>query len=77
MKIYYFNSTHWDREWYQPFQEFRKYLVDTTSELLDIFENVPEFEKFTFDGQTIVLEDTTEIHPEWRPKLEKYISEGM
>ena len=76
MRIYYFNSTHWDREWYQPFQEFRKYLVDTTRELLDIFETVPEFEKFTFDGQTIVLEDTTEIHPEWRSKLEKYISDG-
>ena len=76
MRIYYFNSTHWDREWYQPFQEFRKYLVDTTAELLDIFENVPEFEKFTFDGQTIVLEDTTEIHPDWRSKLEKYIAEG-
>ena len=76
MRFYYFNSTHWDREWYQPFQEFRKYLVDTTSELLDIFETVPEFEKFTFDGQTIVLEDTTEIHPEWRTKLEKYIAEG-
>ena len=76
MKFYYFNSTHWDREWYQPFQEFRKYLVDTTSELLDIFNNVPEFEKFTFDGQTIVLEDVTEIHPEWKEKLIKLVADG-
>lgn len=76
MRIYYFNSTHWDREWYQPFQEFRKYLLDTTSELFDIFENVPDFEKFTFDGQTIVLEDITEIHPDWRSRLQKYIADG-
>ncbi|MBE6386919.1 MAG: hypothetical protein E7045_02480 [Lentisphaerae bacterium] len=76
MKFYYFNSTHWDREWYQPFQEFRKYLVDTTAEMLDIFKNVPEFEKFTFDGQTIVLEDVTEIHPEWRNELVKLVSDG-
>ena len=76
MKFYYFNSTHWDREWYQPFQEFRKYLVDTTSELLDIFKNVPDFEKFTFDGQTIVLEDVTEIHPEWKEKLVKLVADG-
>ena len=76
MRFYYFNSTHWDREWYQPFQEFRKRLVDTTSELLDIFKNVPEFEKFTFDGQTIVLEDVTEIHPEWKETLIKLVADG-
>ena len=76
MKFYYFNSTHWDREWYQPFQEFRKYLVDTTAEMLDIFKTVPEFEKFTFDGQTIVLEDVTEIHPEWKDELMKLVSDG-
>lgn len=76
MKFYYFNSTHWDREWYQPFQEFRKYLVDTTAELLKIFKNTPDFERFTFDGQTIVLEDVTEIHPEWKDELMQLVSSG-
>ncbi len=75
MKFYYFNSTHWDREWYQPFQEYRKYLIDATRELLRIFEEEPDFQRFTFDGQTIVLEDITEIRPDWRPKLEKLIRE--
>ena len=42
MKFYYFNSTHWDREWYQPFQEFRKYMVETTGELLNIFDTVAQ-----------------------------------
>ena len=75
MKFYYFNSTHWDREWYQPFQEFRKYLVDTTRVLLEIFERDPDYRRFTFDGQTIVLEDICEIRPDWRPKLEALIRE--
>ena len=76
MKFYYFNSTHWDREWYQPYQEFRKYLVDAARELLRIFDTEPEFRRFTFDGQTIVLEDITEIRPDWRPKLEELIRSG-
>lgn len=76
MKFYYFNSTHWDREWYQPYQEFRKYLVDAARELLRIFDTESEFRRFTFDGQTIVLEDITEIRPDWRPKLEELIRSG-
>lgn len=76
MKFYYFNSTHWDREWYQPYQEFRKYLVDAARELLRIFDTEPEFRRFTFDGQTIVLEDITEIRPDWRPKLEEAVRSG-
>ena len=76
-RFYYFNSTHWDREWYQSFQEFRKYLLDTTEKLLAIFEEEGErYRRFTFDGQTIVLEDITEIRPEWRPKLEALIKSG-
>ncbi len=76
MKFYYFNSTHWDREWYQPFQHYRKYLLDTTEGLLHVLENNPEFEKFTFDGQTIVLDDIVEIRPDWRDKLKRQIAAG-
>ena len=76
MKIYYFNATHWDREWYLPKEGFRKYLLDMTEHLLDIFDNDPDFKKFTFDGQTIVLEDILEIHPEWRSRLETLIQSG-
>ena len=76
VKIYYFNATHWDREWYLPKEGFRKYLLDMTEQLLDIFDNDPNFKKFTFDGQTIVLEDILEIHPEWRSRLETLIQSG-
>jgi len=76
MKYYYFNSTHWDREWYESFQSYRKYLVDTFSVLSEIFAENPEYEKFTFDGQTIVLEDILAIHPEWRDRIRELASSG-
>ena len=76
MCFYYFTSTHWDREWYQPFQGFRKHLCDTAERLLDHFDRTPGFDKFTFDGQTIVLNDIAELRPSLRARLAKYVAEG-
>ncbi len=76
MKIYYMNSTHWDREWYLPFQSFRFNLVEVTNELIDILESEPEYKLFCFDGQTIVLEDYAEIEPERAARLKKLIEDG-
>ncbi|MBP5093497.1 MAG: hypothetical protein J6332_05560 [Abditibacteriota bacterium] len=70
------SHTHWDREWYLPFQNFRMRLVDAVDKLLDILDNDPTYTSFNFDGQTIVLEDYLEIHPEKEAKLAKYIKEG-
>jgi len=69
------SETHWDREWYLPFQEYRAKLVILVDKLLDILEKNPNFTNFTFDGQTIVLEDYLEVKPENKSLLEKYISE--
>ena len=57
LDIFYFSSTHWDREWYQSYQGFRFRLAEMTDKLLDLFDANPEFKTFHFDGQTIVLED--------------------
>ena len=75
-KIFLFSSTHWDREWYQYFQGFRWRLVNTVDDLLDKLEKYPEFDVFTFDGQTIVLEDYLEIAPENKERLAKLIKDG-
>ncbi len=69
-------ETHWDREWYLPFQEFRIKLVKMTDKLLHILDTDPEFTSFTFDGQTVVLEDYLQIRPHQREHLKKYIEEG-
>ena len=68
--------THWDREWYQPFQELRARLVRLMERLLDILERDPAFRHFHLDGQTIVLEDYLEIRPDRRARLRRLIGDG-
>lgn len=61
--------THWDREWYQTFEQFRYRLVETIDILLDALEADPQFTHFMLDGQTIVLDDYLEVRPENRERL--------
>lgn len=68
--------THWDREWYAPFQEFRRRLVNLIDELLVILDEDPDFSRFTLDGQTIVLEDYLEVRPKMESRLKKAIAAG-
>ncbi len=58
--------THWDREWYATFQQFRMRLVHVIDALLDVLERDPDFTHFNLDAQTIVLQDYLEIRPEKR-----------
>ena len=76
MQIFYYSGTHWDREWYETFQGFRKRLVDMVDALIEGLENDPSYEVFHFDGQTIVLEDYLEIRPEMRERLVALIRAG-
>src|SRR6266436_3930931 len=68
--------THWDREWYQTFQQFRIRLVHAVDRLLDILDRDPKFTHFMLDGQTIVLDDYLEVRPEQEERLKKYIRSG-
>ena len=66
---HYISGTHWDREWYRPFQEFRYLLVSLMDDLLDLMERDPQFRYFHLDGQTCVLDDYLEIRPGNRERL--------
>ncbi len=68
--------THWDREWYQTFQQFRSRLVHAIDRLLDILDHDPKFTHFMLDGQTIVLDDYLEVRPEQEKRLKNYIRSG-
>ena len=68
--------THWDREWYQTFQQFRVRLVHAVDKLLDILDGDPQFSHFMLDGQTIVLDDYLEVRPEQEERLKRYTRSG-
>src|ERR1700694_205768 len=68
--------THWDREWYQTFQQFRIRLVKAIDKLLDILDHDDGFTCFMLDGQTIVLDDYLEVQPEQEERLKRYIGAG-
>ncbi|MCD6286321.1 MAG: glycoside hydrolase, partial [Anaerolineae bacterium] len=70
------SHTHWDREWYQPFEGFRVRLVLLVDKLLQILDTDPGYKYFMLDGQTIVLDDYLAIRPENRAKIEAYVRSG-
>lgn len=74
--IHVISHTHWDREWYQPFQVFRLRLVQLVDKVISILGTNSEFKRFMLDGQTIVLEDYLELRPEKESILRQFISEG-
>ncbi|MGI5487508.1 glycoside hydrolase family 38 C-terminal domain-containing protein [Microtetraspora malaysiensis] len=67
--------THWDREWYLPFQRFRMGLVRMLDEVLDIMAADPLY-RFTVDGQLAAVEDYLEIRPERRDDVRRFVEEG-
>jgi mannosylglycerate hydrolase len=68
--------THWDREWYRPFEHFRLLLGSVVDEVLDTLERDPGFLSFTLDGQAIVLEDYLAVRPENESRLRALIAAG-
>ena len=71
--VYVIPHTHWDREWYASFQQFRVRLVHVMDALLDLLERDPSFTHFNLDAQTVVLQDYLEIRPEKRETLQKFV----
>jgi alpha-mannosidase len=68
--------THWDREWYLPFEQFRLRLGAVVDGVLDTLENDASFRSFTLDGQAIVLEDYVEVRPENEDRLRALLAAG-
>jgi alpha-mannosidase len=64
--------THWDREWYRPFQSFRISLVDVVDEVLDLLE-ADERHRFTLDGQLATVDDYLEIRPENEGRIRRLV----
>ena len=67
--------THWDREWYRPFQSFRMQLVDLVDRVMEMLEADPEF-AFTLDGQLATVDDYLAIRPEQEGRLRAHVESG-
>ena len=68
--------THWDREWYAPFQAFRHRLVGLLDGLLDQLDDDPDFRHFLLDGQMAVVDDYLAVRPHEAARLERLARSG-
>ena len=73
--VYLVPHTHWDREWYRPFQSFRMELVDLVDRVLDLLDADPRF-RFTLDGQLATVDDYLEVRPEAEDRVRALIADG-
>ncbi|MWV43715.1 alpha-mannosidase [Paenibacillus sp. HJL G12] len=74
--VHIISHTHWDREWYLPYEKHHVRLIKLMDHLLEVLQEDPDFKSFHLDGQTIMLEDYLQIRPENRALLEQYVREG-
>ena len=74
--VHLISHTHWDREWYLTREQFRLRLVDLVDRVLDMLAGDGGYACFHLDGQTIVLEDYLELHPERADEIRALIRSG-
>lgn len=68
------SHTHWDREWYLPYEKHHMRLVMLIDQILDAIDNDPDFKSFHLDGQTICVDDYLQVKPQNRERLMNAIS---
>ena len=71
-KVIAYVHSHWDREWYREFEEFRLRLIEVFDEVITALKK-GDLPVFYFDGQTSALEDYLEIKPEQETEIKKLI----
>lgn len=74
--VHYVSSTHWDREWYQPFQHYRRNLVRLLDEVVDALQTGRMTGPFTCDGQVVLLDDYLEIRREKHDEVRELVRSG-
>lgn len=75
-RVHYVLSTHWDREWHQPFQDVRYRLVELIDKILAGFADGRLKGPFQTDGQAVLIEDYLEVRPDRREQIEKAAQKG-
>ncbi len=68
--------THWDREWYRSYQDFRLSLVELIDTLIPLLERDASYPYFMLDGQMAVVDDYLEVRPEAEGRLRALAAAG-
>jgi len=76
MKIHIVSHTHWDREWYRPFQYFKVKLSYFFDKLFDVLEKDNEYAHFMLDGQMVMIEDYLNLEPQNKDKIKEFVKQG-
>ncbi|WP_125762453.1 alpha-mannosidase [Companilactobacillus hulinensis] len=69
------NHTHWDREWYFTTTDALVLSDQLFTEALDELEKNKDA-NFCLDGQTSIVDEYVEIHPEAEDRIKKLVAEG-
>lgn len=72
---YLVNHTHWDREWYFTTMDALVLSEQLFTEVLDELEAHSDA-NFCLDGQTSVVDEYVDIHPEAKKRIQKLVAEG-
>lgn len=75
-KVFVISHSHWDREWYMPFEKHHLRLVKLMDEVLDLIDTDPKFNSFQLDGQAIIIDDYLAVRPENKDRVAKAIKNG-
>ena len=73
--IHVVSHTHWDREWYMPYEKHHMRLIDLMDGLIEAFKD-PDFKYYWLDGHYLPIEDYLEVKPENRKIIEDLIESG-
>jgi alpha-mannosidase len=67
--------THWDREWYQPFDQFLERLVGMMDHLIEVLDGDERFH-FHLDGQAAMIDDYLDVRPEREADIRRLAAAG-
>lgn len=68
--------THWDREWYFPFEKYRYRLVKLMDGLLDLLREDGKYTHFLLDGQAVIVEDYLAMRPGKEAVIREEVAKG-
>lgn len=75
-RVYIVPHSHWDREWYMPFEQHHMRLIELIDNLIKLFKTDPNYKYFHLDGQTIILDDYLKVRPENKAIIQDLINQG-